>query len=361
MSTEDEIPPETADETRLRTGWTTGACAAAAAKAAFSALRGAGFLDPVTITLPRGQTPSFSLALAEQGAGWARAGVIKDAGDDPDVTHGAMIVAELRPAEGLQFRGGAGVGVVTKPGLPIPPGEPAINPAPRALIEAGLRDLAGDGALDVAVEISVPGGAEMALKTWNPRLGIEGGISILGTTGIVRPYSCAAWIASIHRGIDVARATGAAHAGAATGATSEAAARKIYAFPDHLWLDMGDFVGGMLKYLRSHPIPRLTIAGGVGKMTKLAQGASDLHSKRSQVDFDALAETAKSLRLDPGPVRSANTAAEAHQAAGPALSAKVARKAREEALKILAGAPVDVEILVVNRAGEVVGRAGFEA
>ena len=361
MSTDDETSAETTGDTRLRTGWTTGACAAAAAKAAFSALRGEGFPDPVTITLPRGQTPSFSLALAEQGGGWARAGVVKDAGDDPDVTHGALIVAELRPAEGLRFLGGAGVGMVTKPGLPIPPGEPAINPAPRALIEASLRDLTGDAALNLAVEISVPGGAEMALKTWNPRLGIEGGISILGTTGIVRPYSCAAWIASIHRGIDVARATGAAHVGAATGSTSEAAARKIYDLPDHLWLDMGDFVGGMLKYLRTHPIPRLTIAGGVGKMTKLAQGAADLHSKRSQVDFEALAAAAQALGLDPAPVKSANTAAQAHQLAGPALTQEVAQRAKQEALKILSGAPVDVEVMVVDRGGTVAGRAGFEA
>lgn len=183
----------------------------------------------------------------------------------------------------------------------------------------------------------------------------------MGTTGIVRPYSCAAWIASIHRGIDVARATGAAHVGAATGSTSEAAARKIYDLPDHLWLDMGDFVGGMLKYLRAHPVPRLTIAGGVGKMTKLAQGASDLHSKRSQVDFDALAEMAKGEQLDPMPVRAANTAAEAHQAAGPGLSQAVAWRARKEALKLLSGAPVDVEIMVVDRSGAMVGRAGFEA
>jgi len=153
----------------LRTGWTTGACAAAAAKSAFSALRGNGFLDPVAITLPKGQTPSFS----------------------------------LRPADGLSFHAGEGVGIVTKPGLPIPPGEPAINPAPRALIEAMLREIAPNEPLNIGVEISIPGGAEIAKQTWNGRLGIEGGLSILGTTGIVRPFSCSAWIASIHRGIDV--------------------------------------------------------------------------------------------------------------------------------------------------------------
>lgn len=345
----------------LRYGWTTGACAAAAAKAAYAALLGRGFLDPVSITLPKGEQPVFALALSARGEGWTRAGVVKDAGDDPDVTHGATIVATLMRSDGgLVFAGGEGVGRVTQPGLPIPPGEPAINPAPRALIEASLRDLTGPGPLDVMVEISVPGGAEIAKQTWNPRLGIEGGISILGTTGIVRPFSCAAWIASIHRGIDVAAATGLAHVVGATGSTSEAAARARYpALPDHAWLDMGDFVGGMLKYLRQHPAPRLTIAGGLAKMTKLAQGAGDLHSGRSQVDFAALGQRAASIGLDPAPVAAAGTALAAYEAAGPALAGAVAADAQAAALRLLDGAPVEVETLLVDRAGAVLGQAPF--
>ncbi len=146
---------------------------------------------------------------------------------------------------------------------------------------------------DVEITVSIPGGEEIAKRTWNPRLGIEGGLSVLGTTGVVRPFSCSAWIASIHRGVDVARATGTPHVAGCTGATSERVVQALYGLPDHAMLDMGDFFGGLIKYLRRHPVERLTIGGGIGKITKLAQGAVDLHSARSQVDFDALAEMAR--------------------------------------------------------------------
>src|SRR5229473_4486017 len=199
----------------LRRGWTTGACAAAAARAAFAALLTGDFLDPVAIRLPRGETPSFPLALAEHRDGHARAGIVKDAGDDPDVTHGALIIAELAwaaPGSGIGFRAGAGVGTVTRPGLPLGVGEPAINPAPRAMIQGALVDVAeANGAAfsggmgpDLTVTIAIPGGDRLALRTMNARLGIIGGLSVLGTTGIVVPYSCASWIHAIHRGIDVA-------------------------------------------------------------------------------------------------------------------------------------------------------------
>src|SRR5690606_16010735 len=153
--------------------------------------------------------------------GWATAGVIKDAGDDPDVTHGALVLATVRfgaPGSGVTFRAGEGVGTVTKPGLPLPVGEPAINPAPRAMITGAVSRLAAEhgAAGDVEVTIAIPGGAALAQRTWNPRLGIVGGLSILGTTGVVHPYSCSAWIASIHRGIDVCRANGITHAAACT-------------------------------------------------------------------------------------------------------------------------------------------------
>ena len=145
------------------------------------------------------------------------------------------------------------------------------------------------GGGDVEIEISIPGGEALARKTWNPRLGIVGGLSILGTTGIVHPFSCAAWIASIHRGVDVARAMGLTHVAGCTGSTSEDAVRAHYGLPLEAMIDMGDFAGGLLKYLREHPVARLTIGGGFGKMVKLAQGAMDLHSGRSQVDFEWLA------------------------------------------------------------------------
>ncbi len=145
---------------------------------------------------------------------------------------------------------------------------------------------------DVEITISIPGGEAVALKTWNPRLGIIGGLSILGTTGIVHPFSCAAWIHSIHRGIDVARAAGLSRIAGSTGSTSEDAVRKLHALPDIALIDMGDFAGGMLKYLRAHPVDNVTISGGFAKLTKLAQGAMDLHSSRSQIDLNFLADVA---------------------------------------------------------------------
>jgi cobalt-precorrin-5B (C1)-methyltransferase len=235
------------------------------------------------------------VAICETDGVSATAGVIKDAGDDPDVTHGALVKATLRrgaAGDGIVFRAGEGVGTVTKPGLAVPPGEPAINPVPRRMIRLAIEDAAGrhDANLDdVVVEISIPGGETLAKKTLNPRLGILGGLSILGTTGIVVPFSCAAWIHSIHRGIDVARACGLEHIAGATGAASEAAIQRMHALPDAALIEMGDFVGGMLKYLKQHPVPQVTIGGGFAKMTKLGQGLLDLHSKRGRVDNEWLA------------------------------------------------------------------------
>src|SRR5262249_811372 len=215
-----------------RRGWTTGACAAAAAKAAYAALLTGEFPDPVEITLPRGERPSFALAVNRRDVGAATAGVVKDAGDDPDVTHGALVLATVRagaPGSGVTFRAGEGVGTVTLAGLPIPPGEPAINPVPRQMIRAAIAEVATTTngqvsvEVDVEVEIAISGGEALAAKTLNARLGIIGGLSILGTTGIVVPYSCSAWIFSIHNGIDVARAAGVAHVAGSTGKASEAA------------------------------------------------------------------------------------------------------------------------------------------
>jgi cobalt-precorrin-5B (C1)-methyltransferase len=340
-------------EGQLRRGWTTGACAAAAAKAAYSALLTGRFPDPVTITLPKGETPSFVLATEVLGSDFARAGIIKDAGDDPDVTHGAMIIATVRPGgPGIRFVAGEGVGTVTKPGLPVAVGEAAINPVPRKMIAAEIEALGGR---DVDVEISVPGGSVIALKTWNPRLGIVGGISILGTTGIVNPYSCAAWIASIHRGIDVARANGFKHVAACTGSTSEDAVRAHFGLPLEAMLDMGDFAGGVLKYLRVNPVDRLTIGGGFGKITKLAQGAMDLHSGRSQIDFEWLAQRVPEALVDR--VLGANTAQEVFEICGDHLALRVAQEAAAVARSVLSGSDVDCDVMIVDRAGRIVAHA----
>src|SRR6187551_2817193 len=274
----------------LRRGWTTGTCATAAAKAAY---------------------------------------------DDPDVTHGALVLTTVRrgaQGSGVSFRAGEGVGTVTRAGLPVPPGEPAINPVPRQMIRAAIAEIAaanGDPG-DVEVEIAIPGGEALAAKTMNGRLGIVGGLSILGTTGIVIPYSCSSWIQAIRSGIDVARAAGLTHVAGSTGAESERAVQRMYGLPETALIDMGDFVGGMLKYLRSHPVPRVTIAGGVGKMTKLAQGLLDLHSKRGSVDLVTLAKLAERVggsRDLAAYILTANTAVEAFvhaEAEGVALGDEVA-------------------------------------
>ena len=341
----------------LRRGWTTGACAAAATKAALTRLWGGAWPDPVTITLPKGETPSFSLAHISEGDGWAEAGIVKDAGDDPDVTHGAMILARVTAsAGGVTFKAGRGVGTVTLPGLPIAVGEPAINPVPRAMMEEVVGQLAAEtgNAPDIEITVSIPHGEEIAKKTWNPRLGIEGGLSILGTTGVVRPFSCAAWIASIHRGIDVARASGLTHVAGCTGATSERVVQQMHGLPDSAMLDMGDFAGGMIKYLRRHPVARVTIGGGIGKMAKLAQGAADLHSARSQVDLAGLADWADDPR-----VAEATTALGAYEIAGAPLAERIAAEARAQALAMFGDAPPEaLDVVVIDRAGTVLAQAG---
>jgi cobalt-precorrin-5B (C1)-methyltransferase len=352
------------DATNLRKGWTTGACAAAAARAAFSALCGGDFPDPVTITLPGGQTPAFALALTERGEDFCRAGVVKDAGDDPDVTHGALVIARVSfnpPGAGVTFSAGEGVGMVTRPGLPLPTGEPAINPMPRRMIGDALRAEAAlhGRAADVHVEISIPGGEKIAERTLNGRLGIVGGLSILGTTGIVTPFSCAAWIASIHRGIDVARAMGLTTLAGATGSTSEAAARSLLDLPEEALIDMGDFVGGMLKYLRAHPVPRVAVAGGMAKMTKLAQGLLDLHSKRGSVDLEFLASFASgAVATEIAAANSAKHAFEIAESAGVNLAVGVAEAAWRTAAKALR-TECELDLLVFDRDGKLLARTGF--
>ncbi|MEK9621272.1 MAG: cobalt-precorrin-5B (C(1))-methyltransferase [Alphaproteobacteria bacterium] len=356
----------------LRFGWTTGTCATAAVNAAYMALVTGQFPEKVSVVTPSGKQADLDVSFTREPGGheadrWRMAGIIKDAGDDPDVTHGALICARVsaaRQGDGVIFMGGDGVGIVTKPGLPIEVGEPAINPVPRQMMREMITTLAGrlNGPRDVVIEISVPDGADIALRTWNPRLGIEGGISILGTTGVVRPFSCSAWIASIHRGIDVARANALPHVMGSTGATSENFARSRYDLPDIACLDMGDFVGGMLKYLRGNPVPSLTIAGGAGKMVKFAQGAVDLHSARSQVDFDLLATLASDHDIDPEPVRRANTVLEvmSNLKGGDRdkLANAIADGALNTATKLLKGADIALEILVVSRDGQLLGQAG---
>ncbi|OLY42681.1 cobalt-precorrin-5B (C(1))-methyltransferase [Bartonella apis] len=354
-------------EGSLRLGWTTGACATAATKAALTALITGAFPDPVEIRLPRGQMPQFALSVKTLGENQATAGIVKDAGDDPDVTDKATIIATVTPASpnsGIIFKAGKGVGTVTRPGLPLEVGEAAINPVPRRMMSEICKEICDKYSFpqDLIITISVPDGENIALKTWNPRLGILGGISILGTTGIVHPFSCSAWIHSIHSGIDVARAEGASHVLGSTGATSEDAAQAIYHLPDYAILDMGDFVGAVLKYLRHHPIDKLTIAGGFAKLTKLAQGEMDLHSSRSQVDKTYLWTIAKDAGLNQSFkdfIENANTAKEVLDIAtkeGIDIATPIALQAKHIAEETLRDAPVAVEIIVTDRKGNILAR-----
>ncbi len=352
----------------LKRGWTTGACATAALSAAYQALLTGEFPDPVTITLPKGQKPAFAMKQAALNGNRATASIIKDAGDDPDVTHGAEIVVTVELTDdAITFHAGDGVGTVTRPGLALAVGEPAINPGPRAMMQGVIEGLAKKFGRKkdhgVSITISIPGGEKLAAKTLNGRLGIEGGLSVLGTTGIVIPYSCSAWIHSIHRGIDVALAEGHVHLAAATGSTSEAAVKKATGLADQALIDMGDFAGGMLKYLRKHPAKKLTLAGGIGKITKLAQGAMDLHSSKSRVDMKMLAAILADLGADAGAVtkaEAANTAGEVldmARAQNLPLGDAIARRARETALATLSGG-TEIEVMIFDRQGKQAGHSG---
>lgn len=357
------------EDRQLRRGWTTGTCAAAAAKAACAALLTGDFPDPVEVTLPGGTRPAFALATQKLVSGEAMAGIVKDAGDDPDVTHGALVMATVRrgnSGSGVTFKAGTGVGTVTRPGLALAVGEPAINPVPRKMIAQAIGEVAGDHA-DYEVEISVADGERLALKTLNGRLGILGGLSILGTTGIVIPYSCSAWIHGINQGVDVARAAGLDHVAGATGTTSEAAVQKFHNLSEIALIDMGDFIGGMLKYIRKHPVPKVTIAGGVAKMTKLAQGMLDVHSKRGLADMEALAAIAAETGASDvlvGRIRTANTVSEAFQHAaanGLPLGDTIARKAWPTAAAVLDDPEIALEILIFDREGRLMGHQPFRA
>lgn len=363
-------PEDDAPQRPLRYGWTTGACATAAARAAVTALWTKHFPDPVIVTLPNGAQPGFALAHQDIGPDWAEAGIVKDAGDDPDVTHGALVIARVSngvPGSGVAFRAGQGVGTITRPGLPLAIGEPAINPVPRQMIRNAIEEAAQQFSTqsDVIVELSIPGGEKIAEKTLNPRLGIVGGLSILGTTGIVVPFSCSAWIHSIHRGIDVARASGITHVAGATGSTSEIAAAKHYNLSDVALIDMGDFAGGMLKYLKSHPVPRVTVAGGFAKMSKLAEGRMDLHSRRGLVNIDRIADWLAERGADAGIVhaaRGANTAQqilELAQIEKIPLADDIAVRACAFAAKALSGSGIGVDVLVFDRAGQLSGQSAI--
>ncbi len=371
--------PESPEESKpLRSGLTTGCCATACCvAAAHRLLVEDAEQSRVSVTLPRGKIVELDICDQQRSGNTVTAATIKDAGDDPDVTHGARVFVsvQLMPESGLTFIAGQGVGTVTREGLMLAVGEAAINPVPRQMMSEHLSDIAQRVGYKggFTVSVGVENGEQLALKTMNPRLGILGGLSILGTTGIVRPFSCSAYIASIHQGIDVAKANGVDHIAATTGSTSEAAIRAHYQLPDMALIEMGDFVGAVLKYLKKQQdkkqpdkkplIRKLSICGGFGKISKLANGHLDLHSRVSSIDFEHLAQLAKSIGAEAeliAKINAANTSIEAYKLclqAGLNLAEPICRAAYKKACSIIPAA-VELEVWVTDRQGNLLGCFG---
>ena len=360
--------PESGEtKTKLRTGLTTGTCATACCVAAAGYLLTGNKSSVVTVTLPKGKQVELEIKNCGQEENVSWASTVKDAGDDPDVTHGATVIVKLRKIDttGVLFKAGEGVGTVTRAGLDLQVGGPAINPVPRKMMTEHLEAVSQQNSYEGGFEVTVgvENGEFLATKTMNPRLGIIGGISILGTSGIVRPYSCAAWIASIHQGIDVANANGIGHIAASTGNTSESSIKRHYQLDEMALIEMGDFAGAVLKHLKKVSVPKLTICGGFGKITKLADGHMDLNSRSSSIDFDQLALLARELGADnflQQNIKCANTSIEALDLCEKA-KIDLAPALCERALatvKAVIPEEIKAEVWAVDRKGQFVGHAG---
>lgn len=312
-----EYPAGRGKKRGMRTGYTTGACATAATRAALLTLLEEREPVTVTIRLPLGELVTFTVHRCERNAdGSVTASVIKDAGDDPDVTHGAEICATVswRAEAGIALDGGVGVGRVTKPGLGLEVGSAAINQVPRSMIEQVVQELLTENneQRGVLVIISVPDGLQRSRKTLNARLGVIGGLSILGTTGIVRPYSTAAYKASISKAVDVAIACGnQEHILLTTGSRSEKFARRYIFLPDEAYIQMGEFTGYALRDCARKGVRNVTLVGMVGKLSKIGDGRMQTHVAGAEVDVQGLAAIAEEVGAPAEVVeqaRQANTA-----------------------------------------------------
>lgn len=350
----------------LRTGFTTGACAAAAAKAAARCLVKGALLSEIETTLPNRTRVTFALARCERLDRRAICSIIKDAGDDPDCTHGAELTAEveLRTVPGIEIRGGSGVAIVTKTGLGLEIGGPAINPVPRRNItEMMAEELAGTSYEGAVVTISVPGGEEMAKQTTNARLGLLGGISILGTTGIVRPYSTAAFKVSVMQEIDVAAASRLRELVLTTGGKSEQYAMALYPqLPEQAFIQVGDFIGVGIKHCAKRGIARAIIVGMMGKLSKMANGKMMTHAAGSEVDMEFLASLAAELAAPDlliASIRQANTARHVlelcREAGLVGITSLICKKVAEQCQRH-AGGRLIVEASLVDFGGALLGR-----
>lgn len=365
MSTVIATPPAR-NKKGLRTGYTTGACAAAAAKAAARYLVQGVALDQIETTLPNRTRVRFRLARCDRAGGGAVCSIFKDAGDDPDCTHGAEIVAEvaLRAAPGIEIRGGPGVATVTKPGLGLELGTPAVNPVPRQNItQMVTEELLGSSFQGAIVTISVPGGEEMAKKTMNARLGLVGGISILGTSGIVRPYSTAAFKASVIQGIDVAMTCGLRQLVLTTGGKSEGYAMALYpGLSEQAFIQVGDFIGVGVRQCARRGIERAIVVGMMGKLSKMAKGRMQTHAAGSKVDLEFLgscAEEAGASRDLAQRIRAANTARHVLELCREEglveITGLICQKVADQCARH-AGGDLEVHVCLVDFGGGLLGR-----
>lgn len=352
----------------LRQGYTTGANATAAMKAALQSLIQGKEVKSSTIHLPVGKDATFSMEFVRFAEEEVSAGTIKDGGDDPDATHKALIVATVSWLDhpGIEIDGGIGVGRVTKPGLPIPVGAAAINPVPRKMLRETALEVLAEAGLShkgVGIVISVPKGEEIAKKTMNARLGIIGGISILGTRGTVFPFSTSAYTASVARAVGVAVACGREHLILTTGGRSEKFAMSLFTDEaEESFIEMGDFVGFSAKQCKTKGVTKITLVGMMGKFSKVAQGMMMVHSKGNQVDFHFLRQMAEEAGV-PGDlcekVEQANTASEVGDlmvASGyMEFFQKLCRYVCENVLREVGGG-MEVETILITMEQRILGR-----
>jgi cobalt-precorrin-5B (C1)-methyltransferase len=342
----------------LRSGYTTGSCAAAAAKAAALLLAEGRVVERVAVPLPGGTRVEFPIAYVRPAGGGVEAAVVKDAGDDPDVTSGALVQATVTwvTGDGVEFAAGPGVGTVTKPGLAIPPGEPAINPVPRRMIAEALREVTPRG---VRVTIAVPGGAELAKKTFNPRIGVLGGLSILGTTGVVRPFSCSAMRESLRCALDVAAAAGIRAPVFVPGHIGERAARASFRVADEQVVEVGNEWGFALDEAHRRPFTDLLILGHPGKLAKLAAGDWDTHSARSGSALPVVARLHEEMLGPPAPSAAtveglfATLGAAEKRKLGDALATAVQKAVGERM-----GGQLTPAVVLIDLGGRIIGTAG---
>jgi cobalt-precorrin-5B (C1)-methyltransferase len=356
------------DSSQMRHGYTTGACSTAVTKAALTALITGDALEETTISLPIGRDATFMIEKYDITENSVSAETIKDAGDDPDATHLARIISTVSWVDtpGIILDGGVGVGRVTKAGLPVPVGEAAINPVPRKMILTTVQQTLEEFQVNrgVKVVISVPLGEEIARKTLNGRLGIIGGISILGTRGTVVPFSSSAYMASIVQAISVAKAGGCKHLVLTTGGRSEKYAMGLLQdLPEEAFIEMGDFVGFSLKQCKRQGIKKVSLVGMMGKFSKVAQGVMMVHSKSAPVDFGFLSEIAQSAGADDDlviEIKNANTASQVGDIMAEKNNIEFFNKlcvaCCHSSLKQVKGG-IEIETAIYSLKGQLLGRA----